>query len=150
MRIVGLRTAAWIVWAFALPAASGGIAIVDTTPPSCTLAATIPGPPRQLEITIQDTGSGLASLSVTKAVNAQMTLPPYAFGVKGAIPVLATKVDPFSAMDVELESSDVAGNTGSCEFTDPAADPRAVPTLSGWALGILALAAAAGGARRLV
>ena len=148
MRIAGFRTATWILGALALSGGAGAGPIVDTTPPSCTLTQTIPGPPRQLQITIQDSDSGLASLSVTKSVNAQMSLPPYAFGVKIGIPVVATKIDPFAAMDVVLESSDVQGNTGSCEFTDPA--QAVVPTLSKGLLALLALAVAAAGARRLL
>ncbi|HET7452829.1 MAG TPA: hypothetical protein VFL12_08820 [Thermoanaerobaculia bacterium] len=147
MSIVGLRTTSLILGALALAGAADGGPIVDTSPPSCTLAETIPGPPRELRITIQDTGSGLASLSVTKAVNAEMSLPPYAFGVTIAIPVVATKIDPFAAMDVALESSDVEGNTGSCEFTDPAAPT--VPAASAGALAILAAVIAVYGAKKL-
>lgn len=147
MSIAGLRTRTLILGVLALSGAAGAGPIVDTTPPSCTLAETIPGPPRQLRITIQDTGSGLASLSVTKAVNAQMTLPPYAYGVTIAIPVVATKVDPFAAMDVVLESSDVDGNAGSCEFTDPAAPT--VPAASAGALATLAAVIAVYGAKKL-
>ena len=79
------------------------------------------------------------------SVNASFALPPYAFGTKGPLPVTATRIDPFAEMDVILTSSDVAGNSGSCEFTDPALP---VPTLSRWFLGALALALAASGRRR--
>ena len=127
--------------------AGAAIAQTDSTPPSCSLTETLAGPPKQFRITIQDADSGLASLSVTKAVNASFVLPPYAFGTKGPLPVIATRIDPFAAMDVILTSSDVAGNSGSCEFTDPALP---VPTLSRWLLGALALALAAFGARKLL
>ena len=40
---------------------------VDTTAPSCALTGVIAGPPKQIEITVQDTGSGLGSVVVTNS-----------------------------------------------------------------------------------
>ncbi|MGH3427129.1 MAG: hypothetical protein ACRDQZ_06130, partial [Mycobacteriales bacterium] len=42
----------------------------DTTRPSCMLTATIAGPPKAIQVTVQDTGSGLASVQVTNSNNA--------------------------------------------------------------------------------
>ena len=41
----------------------------DTTPPSCSLTAVLPGPPKQLKITVQDSDGGLQSIEVTTAIN---------------------------------------------------------------------------------
>jgi len=118
----------------------------DTTPPVCTLSSILPGPPRELRIVIQDPDSGLASIAVTRSVNADMALPPYAFGIKGPLPITATRIDPSKSMDIALTAQDVAGNSGSCEFSDSGAT---IPTLDARALAALALGLAAAALRKL-
>jgi len=112
----------------------------DTTPPVCTLSSILPGPPRELRIVIQDPDGGLASIGVTRSVNADLALPPYAFGIKGPLAITATRIDPSRSMDIALTAQDVAGNSGSCEFSDSGAT---IPTLDSRALAALALGLAA-------
>ena len=50
---------------------------VDTTMPTCILTATVAGPPKKIQITVQDSGSGIASIVVTKSQNADTVVPPF-------------------------------------------------------------------------
>ena len=57
---------------------------VDTTPPMCELVALVPGPPKQIQVEIQDTGSGLNSVAVTAADNANVSVPAFTAGTTRA------------------------------------------------------------------
>jgi hypothetical protein len=86
----------------------------DATPPSCTLTAVLPGPPTQIKVTTQDTGSGLASITPLISTNAVVTfsLTP---GTTDPVVVTGTKIDQSKKAQVMLEVKDVAGNTTTCD-----------------------------------
>ena len=67
-------------------------AALDNTPPTCELTATVAGPPKQIQVTVQDTGTGLASV-VPTTTNATATVPVFAPGDTSAEVVTATKTD---------------------------------------------------------
>jgi hypothetical protein len=83
----------------------------DTTPPTCTLTAVIPGPPGQVQITAQDTGSGLLSIVPIIATNMTVNIPPFSPGVNFPIGVTATKNNQSQTAVVVLQVTDVAGNS---------------------------------------
>ena len=87
----------------------------DVTPPSCALTNVISGPPKQLEITLQDSGSGLQSVVVTESVNAVTSVPAFTFGSTAALVVTATKVDESQGAQVALRVTDVCGNVTDCD-----------------------------------
>jgi hypothetical protein len=92
----------------------------DTTPPSCALTAVIAGPPKQLQITVQDTGSGLKTVQVTESSNATVAVPPFTVGTTSPLVVVATKIDQTQGASVGLQVTDVAGNVTSCDPVDVA------------------------------
>ena len=63
----------------------------DTSPPLCALTQVIPGPPKQLKITVQDAESGLASVTVDAITNATASIPAFTSGSTAPIVVTATK-----------------------------------------------------------
>jgi hypothetical protein len=91
----------------------------DTTPPSCALTNVIAGPPKQIQITVQDSGSGLAGppngIVVTEDSNATVSVPAYAAGTTSAIVVTATKIDQTLGSTIALQVTDVAGNVTNCD-----------------------------------
>jgi uncharacterized repeat protein (TIGR01451 family) len=87
----------------------------DTTPPMCVLSATVVGPPKQIQVTIGDSGSGLASIVVTSSTNANMVVPSFSAGITSPVLVTATKIDPSSGSTVALTVTDVAGNVTRCD-----------------------------------
>jgi cysteine-rich repeat protein len=87
----------------------------DTTAPSCVLTAILPGPPTQITVTTQDTGSGLALITPLIATNATVNIPPFTAGDKNPIVVIATKIDQSKKAQVMLEVKDVVGNTTTCD-----------------------------------
>jgi hypothetical protein len=91
---------------------SGG---VDTTPPACALTAVIPGPPKQIQVTIQDSDGGLQSITVTTAVNSTVVIPPFTVGTKNPVVVTATKTDQTKPSRVALRATDLAGNVKNCD-----------------------------------
>jgi hypothetical protein len=90
----------------------------DTTPPTCSLTGTVAGPPKQILITVQDTGSGLSSIVSTEALNATMLIPNFTVGTTKAQVVTATKTNQAATSDVALKVTDVAGNVTSCDPVD--------------------------------
>jgi streptogramin lyase len=96
-------------------------AAVDTTPPMCSLTATLVGPPKEIQVTVQDTGSGLASV-VPLTVNATATVPVFAPGSTSAQVVIADKTDQSQGSSLSLVVTDVSGNVTRCDpvFGTPA------------------------------
>jgi hypothetical protein len=92
--------------------------VKDTTPPSCQLTGTVAGPPKQIIITVKDTGSGLESVVVTQHVNSTVSVPSFTSGTTSAEKVTATKLDQSESSDVTLKVTDVAGNVTSCDPVD--------------------------------
>jgi hypothetical protein len=88
---------------------------VDKTPPACNMTAVITGPPKQLTVTVQDTGSGLQSVVVTENANVSVAIPSFAVGTTSPVIVTATKVDQSSGSSFALRVTDVAGNVTNCD-----------------------------------
>ncbi len=97
----------------------------DTTMPTCVLTATVAGPPKKIQITVQDSGSGIASIAVTKSTNASTVVPAFTPGSTAAILVEATKLVQASGSVVELTVTDVAGNKIVCDPVWPGTKAKA-------------------------
>lgn len=96
----------------------------DTTPPTCVLSGMVAGPPKQLQITISDSGSGLGSIVVTESTNADTPVPPFATGSTSPVLVTATKIDQSKGSNVAITVTDVAGNVTKCDPYWPGAKPH--------------------------
>lgn len=117
---------------FALLDANGNVVTTcstppDTTPPTCTLTAILAGPPKQLQVTVQDTGSGIKSV-VPVATNATTSIASFTSGATSPILVTATKTNPAFGSTLKLTVTDVAGNVTVC---DPVLPGQRVLTLAG-------------------
>ncbi|HEV2851654.1 MAG TPA: hypothetical protein VHC97_02510 [Thermoanaerobaculia bacterium] len=86
--------------------------IHDNTPPQCYLVGQGTG---YIEILTQDTGSGLSKITVTRADNADVPIPPFSPGIIEPVIVTATKIDPNQRSRVDLEVLDEAGNVTRCD-----------------------------------
>lgn len=93
-------------------------AAVDTTPPSCTLAGTVAGPPKQIMISVQDTGSGLNTIVVDSNTNDTISIPSFTVGTTAMQTVTATKLNQSLSATVTLTATDVAGNSTTCDPAD--------------------------------
>lgn len=87
----------------------------DTTPPSCMLTGVIIGPPKAIQVTVQDTGSGLASIQVVTSSNATTVVDPFSPGDTSPVVVLSTKTDQTKSSSLALTVKDVAGNVTHCD-----------------------------------
>jgi sugar lactone lactonase YvrE len=100
----------------------------DTTPPSCALTGTGINSAGQkyIQISVQDSGSGLKTVLVTQSTNAATTVPFFTPGTTGALLVTATKINQSLSAQVGLEVADVAGNVTDCDpaMTDLIKDSR--------------------------
>ncbi|HVA92868.1 MAG TPA: Ig-like domain-containing protein [Chloroflexota bacterium] len=90
-------------------------ATTDTTPPSCALTGVIAGPPKQIQITVQDSDGGLKSVVVTESNNATMNVPTFTPGATVPVIVTATKIDQTLGAQVALQVTDMAGNVTNCD-----------------------------------
>ena len=68
-----------------------------------------------IEVTVQDTGSGLQSIVVTKNVNTNTTVPAFAPGSTSPVVVTSNKVNGAQASQLEMRVTDVAGNVTICD-----------------------------------
>jgi hypothetical protein len=107
----------------------------DTTPPSCALTGVIAGPPKQIQITVQDSDGGLKSVVVTESNNASTVVPAFSVGTTSPLVITATKINQSVGAQVGLQVTDVAGNVTSCDpvLTDVirAASQPTITTASG-------------------
>lgn len=87
----------------------------DTTAPKCVLSLTVPGPPKSIQVTVQDNGSGLASVAVTNSTNATTTVPPFAVGSTDPAVITSVKIDQAQGSTLALTVTDVAGNVTKCD-----------------------------------
>lgn len=90
----------------------------DTTPPTCQVVTSEPAPGQiELTFTVQDVGSGLDKITVFRARNANVEIPPFTSGTTAPVEVTATIIDPNRTISVLLKVSDVAGNSVFCGRT---------------------------------
>ena len=100
MRSPHLMSLAALAACVAAAAISASPARAETTPPTCPVSA-VTGPPKQATFTIQDTGSGLASIVVTRSDNADTPVPPFFPGTTSPITVTSTKINQSQPMKIE-------------------------------------------------
>ena len=91
----------------------------DCTLPACTVGPVVPGPPTTTTVTVQDTGSGLASIVATESENADTIVPPVTDGTTDPTVVSITKIDQSQLSSITLRVTDVAGNVTTCSTTVP-------------------------------
>jgi len=96
----------------------------DNTSPTCELTAVLPGPPKAIEITVQDGESGLNQVIVLKAKNATVSIPSFTPGTNSPVVVTATKINNSKGASIALRVLDVAGNATTCDpvYTTISAD----------------------------
>ncbi len=90
------------------------VVLPDTTAPACAVTARRAGPPKQLDLTAQDTGSGLASITVISISNGTVNVPPFTPGTTSPVVVTATKTDQTKPTVFNVDVTDIAGNTTHC------------------------------------
>lgn len=66
-------------------------------------------------VTIQDTGTGLATIQVTQQQNATVDVPSFPIGDQDPVHVTASKQSPGMPSEVELTITDVSGNVTVCD-----------------------------------
>jgi hypothetical protein len=87
----------------------------DSAPAQCPITLNDPGPPARVEVTIKDTGTGLAEILVTKSENADTIVPPFTVGTKDPVVLSTTKIDNTQKSRVEARVTDLAGNVRLCD-----------------------------------
>jgi hypothetical protein len=103
------------------PVAAPGVISLDTgvlaTPLTaglrCALTAEIPGPPKQIQVVVQDTSSGIRSIA-TKTTNATVVVEQFTAGTTQAILITATKIEPAGGATLALTITDGAGKQTVC------------------------------------
>jgi len=87
--------------------------VTVATMPICILTATIAGPPKQIQITVQ-AAAGLAAIIPTTLTNATLLIPAYA-GTTNPVVVTATKVNQTAGAHVALQVTAVGGASTTCD-----------------------------------
>jgi hypothetical protein len=84
----------------------------DTEAPLCQFSTVRAGPPYEIDLTVQDSGSGLAAINLLAEENAQVTIPAFTVGTSEPVTVSA-KIERPEGVLVAVEAVDVAGNVKS-------------------------------------
>ena len=87
----------------------------ENQPPTCSLTSIMSGT-KQIQVTAQDSGSGLKSIVATAASNFTTSVPVFTQGTTSAVVVTATKVNSAQSSALSLRITDVANNVTSCNF----------------------------------
>ncbi|HWM94019.1 MAG TPA: hypothetical protein VN493_24890 [Thermoanaerobaculia bacterium] len=88
---------------------------LDAAKPTCPITLNDPGPPARVEVTIRDTGTGIAEILVTRSENADTVVPPFTVGTTDPIVLSSTKIDQTKRARVEARVTDLAGNVALCD-----------------------------------
>jgi hypothetical protein len=86
----------------------------DTVFPSCTVSAVRNGPPKQQDVTVQDSGSGLELIDNIVIDNGTVSVPTFSLGQRTPLVVTATKTDQALKTRWSFNARDVAGNVTDC------------------------------------
>ncbi len=105
-----------------LPGSGTGTSLVTVTAPgapTCALTNVIAGPPVQIQVTVQDTVSGLAAGAIvtTEDVNATLSVPPTGPNTTTPVVITATKVNQSLSSEVGFSITDRSGNVTTCDPT---------------------------------
>ncbi len=90
----------------------------DTTPPACVLTAVgINSQTNQkyIQVRVQDTGSGLGQIQVTRASNMSVAVPTFQVGTTAPLTVVATRIVQTQSATLVLRVLDAAGNATTCD-----------------------------------
>ncbi len=88
--------------------------VPDNTPPTCAVSAVRAGPPKQLDLTAQDTGGGIATITVVSVSNGTVSVPEFTPGTTSPVVITATKTDQSKPTVFNVDVTDVDGNTTHC------------------------------------
>lgn len=100
-------------------ASAGGDNLVnwaDTTKATCAYSIVTSPPPAHINFTVQDVGSGIASITFPTLNNIQSPVPVPAFtaGTNSPVSFTATKADNTKRAQIAVLITDTAGNQSSC------------------------------------
>jgi hypothetical protein len=96
----------------------------DNTPPTCNVTSIIPGPPSEVEFTVQDVQSGLKEIIVVSENNVDVNVPNFTQGTTAPVPVTATQIESALEFNFALECVDMQDNVTNCNYPEFAARSR--------------------------
>ncbi|MBZ5575470.1 MAG: choice-of-anchor D domain-containing protein [Acidobacteriia bacterium] len=118
-RATGAQSGTFTFWDSA-PGSPGIIAVSVTgtaPPPACSLSSISKGPPAQANFTMQDTNSGLKSITLVDSTNATVNIPNFVQGATVPIHVTATQSDTAQTSQVDFQVTNMAGAATTCGTT---------------------------------
>ncbi len=89
--------------------------VVDWVPPSCDITAIRPGPPKTIEVVVQDRGSGLADIRIRDEGNVRIDIPDFRTGALAPVTVVATALNDTEPFHFTISIRDLAGNVMECD-----------------------------------
>ncbi|HEX4273933.1 MAG TPA: hypothetical protein VHZ74_01195 [Bryobacteraceae bacterium] len=83
-------------------------------PPTCRVSGLFSGSPRYVNLTTQDTNSGLYMITVLDSANANITIPSFLSGVKDPETVTVAEVDSSQDTKADFRVTGVSGYSTTC------------------------------------
>jgi hypothetical protein len=87
----------------------------EIVPPRCEVVEVRDGPPTELDVAVQDLGSGLASIAIERNKNFSVDIPEFRPGTHDEITVTATRVNQSQSAVLQLRVTDRCGNVIVCD-----------------------------------
>ena len=109
-----------LTFADSAPGSPGQVAVSVTgtaAAPSCAFSSFTVGPPAQATFTMQDTNSGLMSITLLDSNNANVSIPSFAQGTTSPVTAGATQTDSSQPSKVDFHVTNVAGGAATCGAT---------------------------------
>lgn len=88
----------------------------DVTPPTCVVTALRAGPPKQQDVTVTDSGSGIGPDAITDQAitNGSIAFTPFSNPSRSGLVLTATKNDQLTTTRWSFTATDWAGNVKDC------------------------------------
>jgi hypothetical protein len=86
----------------------------DASPPTCVVSAVRVGPPKQQDVTVRDTETGLKAIINVHVTNGTVSIPQFIPGTIAPVVVTASKTDQTLRTTWEFDVEDMAGNRKHC------------------------------------
>ena len=88
--------------------------LVDTTPPACAIVGVLATNPKQMDVSVQDTGRGVQTINQISITNGTVVVPYFTPGTTQSFNIAAVKTDQTQRTVWSFHAIDQAGNDKLC------------------------------------
>jgi hypothetical protein len=91
-----------------------GATLADAAPPACAIVSVLATNPKQMDVSVQDTGRGVQTISGITRTNGEVIVPYFTPGTTQAFNIAAVKTNQAASTSWSFHAVDQAGNDKLC------------------------------------